>query len=398
MEKELQEQIKSLMETYGNQYQEEITATLKTFGSDFKTAVTESVMSEVKDVLDKFIVKHEAVVDEKTKGHEHGFKGLFDFANAVKSKDEAAMGKLKGLETSVQGEFIIPEGYASEIFKVALENANFISRTRQFQVSGNTLSIPYRIDKNHTSGNLLGGLDLQWTEAQGTIASSDIKFGKVGLRLNKLAGLMPVDNEFMEDAPFGVDTMIRDVFGEAAGFELDNVMINGSGAGQPLGVKGHAALIAVAKKSAQAADTVVAENVFSMYTNLWGRSRKNAQWIYSPDVLPQLLQMTIGDFPVYLPGNNVFGRPTDTILGMPALENEHMELIGELGDIYCIDWSQYVTIQKGANFAESAHLYFDTDRMAFRITLRVDGQPWWETKVTLKSGLFKSPFVTLAAR
>jgi HK97 family phage major capsid protein len=108
--------------------------------------------------------------------------------------------------------------------------------------------------------------------------------------------------------------------------------------------------------------------------------------------------MTVGDFPVFLPGNNVFGRPTDTILGMPAFESEHCEALGTKGDIYLVDWSEYLTIQKGANFAESMHLYFDTDRTAFRITLRVDGQPWWETYVTLANSVTKSPYVTLETR
>ena len=398
MDKELQEQIQELMNKYGTQYKEEIEAVLKELGIELKKDLTASIMTEVEGKLDSFIATQEAVNTAKVEGEEHGFKGLWDFASAVRSKDEEAMGKLKGLETSVQGEFIIPEGFANEIFKVALDNANFVAQTRQFQVAGNTLNIPYRVDKNHTSGNVLGGLTLYWTEAQGSITATDLKFGKVSMRLNKLAGLMPVDNEFMEDAPMGVDVMIRDVFGEAAGFELDRVLLKGTGAGQPLGVKNAAALLTQAKKTSQAGDTVVVDNIFGMYAKLWNRSRQNAQWIYSPNVLPQLLLMTLGDFPVYLPGNNVFGRPTDTILGMNAIENEHAETVGDKGDIYLIDWSQYITIQKGANFAESAHLYFDSDRMAFRITLRIDGQPWWETNLTLANSVEKSPFVTLAAR
>ena len=394
----MEEQIKELMEKYGDQYREEIVATLKELGLELKNDISASVMTEVEGKLNSFIATKEAIVDDKVKKNEHGFKGLWDFASAVRSKDEASMGKLKGLETSVQGEFVIPEGYANEIFKVALDNANFVSQTRQFQVAGNTLNIPYRVDKNHTSGNVLGGLTLYWTEAQGSITATDLKFGKVALRLNKLAGLMPVDNEFMEDAPMGVDTLIRDVFGEAAGFELDRVLLKGNGAGQPLGVKNGAALVSAAKETNQTAATVVSGNIFKMYAKLWNRSRSNAQWIYSPDVLPQLLSMTVGDFPVFLPGNNVFGRPTDTILGMPAIENEHCETVGTTGDIYLVDWSQYITISKGANFAESAHLYFDTDRMAFRITLRIDGQPWWETYLTLENSVTKSPFVKLDVR
>ena len=87
MEKELQEQIEALMTKYGSQYQEEITATLKSFGVELKKDITDSVMSEVTGTLDSVIATREAIVDEKTKGHEHGFKCLSDFCNDVKSKD-----------------------------------------------------------------------------------------------------------------------------------------------------------------------------------------------------------------------------------------------------------------------------------------------------------------------
>lgn len=386
--------LKELLEKYGVENEAKIKEVLAQYG----TTLTEDILKSVEEKLDaKFatvLSKLDPIAGNVEK-EEFGFRGLFEFAQAVAKRGDD---RLQKLSTSTTGEYIIPQGYASEILKVALDSSNLWSRTRAFQVAGNSLSIPYRVDKNHTSGNVMGGAYLYWTEAGGTITSSDLKFGKVQLKLNKLAGLIPADNEFIEDAPMGVNVMVRDVFGELAGFELDRVLIKGTGAGQPLGIYNSPALITVTKKTGQAAATLVADNIFQMFTKLPSISKRRAVWMYSPDVLPQLLSMTVGDFPVFLAGNNVFGRPTDTILGMPAFESENCEALGTKGDIYLVDWSEYLTIQKGANFAESMHLYFDTDRTAFRITLRVDGQPWWETYVTLANSFTKSPYVTLETR
>jgi HK97 family phage major capsid protein len=43
-------------------------------------------------------------------------------------------------------------------------------------------------------------------------------------------------------------------------FRLDDAIINGTGAGQPLGVINAASTVTVSKESGQAADTVVFEN------------------------------------------------------------------------------------------------------------------------------------------
>lgn len=390
-EQKLKEFTEELLQKFGTQYKTEVEGLLKSYGKE----LNDSIMKEVEEKLKAVIPVKDPTLGDASK-EVHGFKGIWDFANSLR-KGEINQ-RFKGLETSVQGEYIIPEGYASEIFKVALSNANLYSRTRRFQVAGNSMNIPYRVDKNHTSGNVLGGLTLYWTEAGGSITATDLKFGKVKLRLNKLAGLIPADNEFIEDAPMGVDTLVRDVFGEAVGFELDRVIAKGSGAGQPLGFKNGAALLTQDAESSQTATTINAANVAKMYGRMWTGGRRNAIWLYGADSYNQLITMTLGDVPIFLPGQSITGRPGDTLLGLSAVQFEHCEALGTAGDIYLVDLSQYVTIEKGMNFAESMHLYFDSDKTAYRITMRVDGQPWWETYLTLPNSATQSPFIALATR
>jgi HK97 family phage major capsid protein len=46
---------------------------------------------------------------------------------------------------------------------------------------------------------------------------------------------------------------------------LDDAIINGTGAGMPLGVLNAGCLVSVTKESGQKADTIVAENAVKMY-------------------------------------------------------------------------------------------------------------------------------------
>ena len=75
--------------------------------------------------------------------------------------------------------------------------------------------------------------------------------------------------------------------------------------------------------------------------------------------------------------------------------------MGDLGDIYLVDFSGYVSAVKntGVRRDVSMHLFFDTDDLAFRYVFRVAGQPKFKAPITDDNGGgTSSPFVTLAAR
>ena len=104
--------------------------------------------------------------------------------------------------------------------------------------------------------------------------------------------------------------------------------------------------------------------------------------------------------PVYQPMNGLAGAPYDTIYGRPAYAIEQCSTIGDLGDIFYVDLSQYLLIEKGGiQSAVSAHVRFVNDEVVFRFSLRLDGQSLWNSALTpYKGSNTQSPFVTLEAR
>jgi len=188
------------------------------------------------------------------------------------------------------------------------------------------------------------------------------------------------------------------------GFKLDDAIINGTGAGQPLGVMNSPCLISVAKEAGQAAATIVAENVIKMHARLWGGSRNNAVWLINQDIEPQLHTMSLavgtGGIPVYMPAGGLSQSPYGTLYGKPVIPVWQCQTLGTKGDIIFADLSQYLLAEKGGiDAASSIHVRFVYDETAFRFVMRVDGQPWWNSALTPYKGTqTQSPFVVLDTR
>jgi HK97 family phage major capsid protein len=137
--------------------------------------------------------------------------------------------------------------------------------------------------------------------------------------------------------------------------------------------------------------------------NMWaGRASEynDYVWLVSPRAFPQLLNMSIGNTPVFIGAGGIRGDSSpNTLLGRPMIETEYNAALGTAGDIILFSPSAYPMIEKagGVQSASSIHVYFTSDESAFRFVYRVDGKPSWYTTRTEKDASTTSPFVVLSA-
>lgn len=232
------------------------------------------------------------------------------------------------------------------------------------------------------------------------------------LRLRKLTCLVPVTDELLEDSA-AMNAYLPRKIGDKISFALDDALIRGTGAGEPMGVLNSGALVTQAKATNQADDTIQAGNIFSMYSRMYAPWRSGAIWIINQDCEPQLFTMAIGSKtasggdqtgggPIYLPpGGTMANSPFGILLGRPVIPHQACETIGDLGDIFFVNWSQYMAAVKagGLDLQRSIHLWFDQGTTAVRATFRADGQPAMASTISPRDGSnTMSAFVTLAAR
>tara|TARA_Y100000310_G_scaffold345852_1_gene471400 strand:+ start:7826 stop:9064 length:1239 start_codon:yes stop_codon:yes gene_type:complete len=310
-----------------------------------------------------------------------------------------------GETTPSDGGFLVQTEFIDELLRLLHETGRLAGMTRRIPVgpSANGVKIPRVSETSRVNGSRLGGVQAFWESEGQTVTTSKGGFGNLELTLQKLMAITYVTSEMLEDAT-QIESFVSQGFAEEMGFKLDDAIINGTGAGQPMGILNAGATVNVAKETGQAATTVVFENVLKMRARMWARSRPNSVWLINQDVEPQLQAMAInvgtGGVPVYTPANGIAGSPFDTLFGRPVMPIEQCQTVGTSGDIYLADFSQYLLIEKGGvRAASSIHVQFLTDQTAFRFIHRVNGQPWWESPLTpFKGSNTQSPFIRLAVR
>ena len=262
-------------------------------------------------------------------------------------------------------------------------------------------------EDSRVNGSRWGGILSYWLAEGQTYSGTKPKFRQVQLVANKLIGLCYATEEQLEDGP-ALQTYIEQAFPDEFAFNIDNTILNGSGAGQPLGVLTSTAVIVQAKDSAQPTGTVSATNILNMYSRLWAPSRKNAVWLINQSVEPQLYPLLIAGTAattaalLYIP-SGTFGNnsPYGMMLGRPAIPVEQTANLSSQGDIVLGDFQQYLLAKRNEVRADtSIHVAFLTGEQAFRFMVRLDGQPWWKKPLTpfAASAPTLSPFVTLQAR
>jgi len=303
---------------------------------------------------------------------------------------------------------MVQTDFSSEILKQVFETSIIANRVRRIPISGNANSIKINgLDEtSRATGSRYGGIRGYWADEAEEKTASKPKFRKIELSLKKLVGLCYATDELLEDAS-ALEGVIRQGFVSEFGFLLDDAILNGTGAGQPLGVMNAGCLVSVAKEAGQDADTLVFENIVKMYSRLFAGSRQNAVWLINQNVEPQLFAMSMavgtGGVPVYMPAGGISGQPYSTLFGRPVLPIEQCQTLGDKGDIILADFPQgYVLAEKGGMKSDmSIHVRFIYDESVFRFVMRVDGQPVRASALTpFKGGATatQSHFITLDAR
>lgn len=290
------------------------------------------------------------------------------------------------------GGALVPPDFTTQIWERVYNQESILPRTQGYTVSGNTMSIPASAETSRVDGSRWGGVQGFWEGEAQQLQASRPKFRNINLRLKKLTVMTFVTNELLSDSATALEQYLGRVAPDEIEFKVIDALINGDGAGIPLGILNDPAFIQVAKDGSQPNDTISYTNVMNVYAAMWAPSRTRAVWLYNQEIEPQLWSMalTVGSTstPVFLPGGSSIyagssASPLARLAGRPMIPLEQCPGLGDVGDLILVDWSQYLTITKGSiQSAMSIHLKFDYDETVFRWIFRMDGQGAWAAPLT----------------
>jgi HK97 family phage major capsid protein len=300
------------------------------------------------------------------------------------------------------GGFFLQGETAVDLMTNGFNNSEVLSRCQARTINPGTQYVEIiGIDEtSRVNGSRGGGVRVYTVAELDALTQSKTKFNKIRIEPKKLTGLYYASGEVMSNVTF-LGQEMRQLFGEEFAFKCQDQVINGSGAGEALGVLNAGCIVSIAKESGQGAKTIVTKNLSKMWAAAIGQ-RKNVVWLINRDTNPQLDELVIvagtgavePRFVTYAPDG------TTRIKGAPVVEIEQCATLGTVGDIILADFSQYITANKGdINEAMSIEVMFLYDQQTFRFIYYFDGQPRWASAITPHKGSQTvSPFVTLATR
>ena len=412
---EIREEMKTLMDGLD---------TIKTDIEDEKRAIdletSWSVPDAAQTVVDGELGGDNSRSDVQTGDNREGMKPWESFGHHMVAVREAAMpghaidprlfeesraATGLGEEIPSDGGFLVPKKFTTKLMKKTNETGVLVPRVAKMPLSGNFNGIKMNAvdESSRVNGSRWGGIQAYWDGEADTISATKPKFRQMSLDLKRLTGLCYATDELLADTA-ALGTVLMNGFSEEFGFKIDDAIINGTGAGMPLGILNCGALVSVAKETGQVAATLVAENVMKMWARMHARSRANAIWVINQDLEPQLSTMSVaigaGGSLVYMPAGGLSGSVYGSLYSRPVIAIEHCQTLGTKGDIFLLDLSQYLMIDKGSmESATSIHVQFITAQMTYRFIYRADGQPLWSSALTpYKGSNTQSPFISLDSR
>jgi HK97 family phage major capsid protein len=140
--------------------------------------------------------------------------------------------------SDTQGGFLVPEDILSRIIAKTPAPTNVAGRVTQLQTSRDALIIP---KVNYTTDDIFTtGMRVTWT---GEVPSSSTVhrvtepvFGQIRIPVHTAMMSMPISNDMIDDAAFPIVSWSSSKFSETIDLLKDNMILSGSGIGQPNGI------------------------------------------------------------------------------------------------------------------------------------------------------------------
>ncbi len=301
--------------------------------------------------------------DEKTGRASDEYKRAF--WNAMRSK-AAGYEVLNALQvgTDSEGGYLAPDEFERTLVEALEEENIFRSLATIIQTSSGDRKIPVVASKGSAS----------WVDEEGVIPESDDAFSQVSIGAYKLATMIKVSEELLNDSVFNIEQYIANEFGRRIGAKEEEAFFIGDGAGKPTGIFNATggAELGVTTASATA---ITVDEVMDLFYSLKSPYRKNAVFVMNDATVKAIRKLKDGNGQYLWQPSITAGQP-DTILTRPVKTSAYVPTIAAGAKTIAFgDFSYYwVADRQGRSFQRLNELYAATGQVGFKATQRVDGK------------------------
>jgi len=287
------------------------------------------------------------------------------FWNAMRSK-AAGYEVLNALQvgTDSEGGYLVPDEFERTLVEALQEENIFRSMAKIIQTASGDRKIPVVASKGTAS----------WVDEEGAIPESDDAFGQVSIGAYKLATMIKVSEELLNDSVFNLESYIAREFARRIGAKEEESFFIGDGTGKPTGIF-NATGGAELGVTAASATAITVDEIMDLFYSLKSPYRKNAVFVMNDATVKAIRKLKDGNGQYLWQPSITAGQP-DTILNRPVKTSAYVPTIAAGAKTIAFgDFSYYwVADRQGRSFQRLNELYAATGQVGFKATQRVDGK------------------------
>lgn len=334
-----------------------------------------------------------SMVDMYGRGDLGGYDSAEHFWQCALTRTIPAGAEQRSLMVGIgqQGGFAAPTQYIADVYSAAVSQAVFAQRCKMIRMTGMQAVWPKWRSEDRASGST-GAFMGSWVAEGATWNEVDAQMASMTFTAKKLIVGLAATREIIQDG-VGIAPVLGNILAENLRFCLDKEIFMGDGVHGPLGILESPCKIQVARASAGA---IGYNDVVAMYSRLAPYFMPSAAWFVSPSAMAYIVKLAdAGNNSVWC-ANAAPGLPS-VLFGVPVIVNEFSKGVGTEGDIVLASLQEYGLAMRQEIIIESSNsVHWSTDKIAFRATLRGDGQSLMDRVITPLSGPTLSSIVTLS--
>ena len=273
---------------------------------------------------------------------------------------------LDALQVGVESEggVLAPDEYQRTLIKALEEQNIFRQLAHVISTSSGDRKIPVVASKGTAS----------WIDEEAAYPESDDSFGQVSIGAYKLATMIKVSEELLNDSVFDLPSYIAREFARRIGAAEEEAFFTGNGTGKPLGILADTGG-AETGVTAASATAVTMDEVMDLYYSLRAPYRRNAVFIMNDSTVKAIRKLKNGNGDYLWQPSLTAGQP-DMLLNRPVYTSGYMPaiaagkkaiLFGDLGYYWVAD-------REGRRFKRLNELYAANGQVGFQSSERVDGK------------------------
>lgn len=209
------------------------------------------------------------------------------------------------------GGFLVPDTYEDKLVERLTEKNVLRKISRTIQTT-RRLKIPV----------VIKGSQATWIPEGGAYSISESEYGQIVIDAHKLAHMVTVSDEMLEDAEFNLENYITQIAVEALAEAEENAFFTGDGKGKPIGLVHQAEVGAVSEQIG----SISMDDMLDLLYSVKAPYRENGIWVVSESAYYMLRKIkTHNGRPLWV-ANLAEGEP-ETLFGFPILVSKCLDAV-----------------------------------------------------------------------